>query len=255
MLSIGGLDPGGGAGILADARAISKAGAFACGVAAVLTVQSTAGLVASEVVSPKLVGAQAKEVLTHQNVRAMKTGALGSAANVLAVARLASLFADLPLVVDPVLLPSRGKGRLLAADATRALYKHLIPRATLVTANVPEAEALLGVRITSVADAREAAAALVEAGAHAALVKGGHLAGIESVDVLSVRGQAPLLLRATRLTLGSLHGGGCTLASLIAGKLATGAELTDAVRWAKKTHYAALGRAVRVGGRVLVLVP
>src|SRR5450755_188005 len=133
VLAIGGLDPGGGAGLLADARGILAAGAFPCAVIAVLTVQSTSGLVSTHDVEAARVSAQAKAVLAHQRVRAIKTGALGSLANIRAVAAIADAHQHVPLVVDPVLVPSRGKGRLLAESATHALAKLLVPRATLVT--------------------------------------------------------------------------------------------------------------------------
>lgn len=239
--------------MLADARAITAAGAFACGVAAVLTVQSTAGLVGSFPVSSAQLAAQAREVLRHQNVRAIKTGALATAQNVRMIATVVDAHPDVPLLVDPVLSPTRGKGRLLAASATRALYTHLIPRATLVTANVPEAEALLGVRITSRDDARSAAEVFVALGARAALVKGGHLSGREAVDALALDGEV-IDLRAPRLKLRSIHGGGCILASFIAARLALGDGIEAAVRWSKKAHHKALARAVDVGGEMRVLV-
>ena len=113
VLAIGGLDPGGGAGILADARAIQAAGAFACAVASVLTVQSTRGLRRVVPVDARVWVAQARVVLADQNVRAIKTGALGSAANVRAAAKLAG---RVPLVVDPVMIPTRGRARLLDDD-------------------------------------------------------------------------------------------------------------------------------------------
>lgn len=237
---------------MADARAVEKAGAFACGVAAVLTVQSTSGLVTSYPVPRARVSAQAREVLGNQDVRAIKTGALGTEENVRMMATIADAHSDLPLLVDPVLSPTRGRGRLLAASATRALCTHLIPRAALVTANVPEAEALLGVRITSLDDARSAAEVLVALGARAALVKGGHMEGKEAVDVLAIDGEV-IDLRTKRLRLHALHGGGCTLASLIAGKLALGETTEAAVRWAKKTHHKLLAQAVDVGGEMHVL--
>ncbi len=252
VLSIGGLDPGGGAGLLADARAIGMAGAFACGVAALLTVQSTSGLVRSFPISAVRVAAQAREVLRNQDVRAIKTGALGTIQNVRMLATLADAYSKLPLVVDPVISPTRGRGRLLAASATRAICIYLVGRATLVTANIPEAEALLGVRIDSLDDARSAAELLVAMGAKAALVKGGHLEGRESVDVLAIGGEV-IDLRAKRLRLRPLHGGGCALASLIAAKLALGLTVEDAVRWAKKAHHKALANPVNVGGEMLVL--
>lgn len=252
-LAIGGLDPGGGAGLAADLRAFGRAGVFGCAVAAVLTVQSTSGLRAAHPVRTRLVLEQAREVLAHQNVGAIKTGALGSAGILKAVAHLLAEHPAISVVVDPVMMPTRGSKRLLAERALGALRRDLLPRATLVTANVPEAEAITGTRILDVEDARNAAVAIRALGAKAVLVKGGHLTGPESVDVLCTE-SGIVLLAAKRLKLPrGLHGGGCTLASLIAGRLATGDALVTAVKWAKKVHAAALASPRDVGGELRVL--
>jgi hydroxymethylpyrimidine/phosphomethylpyrimidine kinase len=206
------------------------------------------------------ISAQAAEVLDHQRVRAVKLGALGDAANVRAVARILALRPDLPLVLDVPLRATRGRGSLLARDAVATLRRELLPRANLVTVNTLEAEALTGVPVASAADARGAARALVAAGAQAALVKGGHLEGARATDVLAV-GQQVLELHARRLPGPGAHGTGCTLASLVAGRLAlrdgaglSAATLVEAVRWAKRAHHAALSRATAVGGAQDVLV-
>lgn len=259
-LAIGGLDPGGGAGLAADLRAFAAAGVFGCAVASVLTVQSTAGLRAVRVVPPRLVVAQAEEVLRHQRVRAVKVGALGSVANVRAVARLLEGHRSIPVVVDTPMLPTRGTARLLAANALGAL-RDLLRLATVVTVNVDEVETLLGERVSSVAQAREAATRLAKTGPRAVLVKGGHLRGPFAVDVLATAVEL-LELRSRRLRVGAVHGTGCTLASLIAGVLARRSsrarvedgEIVAAVRWAKGVHYRALARAVDVGRGMSVLV-
>jgi hydroxymethylpyrimidine/phosphomethylpyrimidine kinase len=261
-LTIAGLDPGGGAGIAADLRAFAAAGVFGCAAAAVLTIQSTAGLRAVHAVPTRDVLAQAREVLRHQDVRAIKVGALGTATNVRAVARLLAATPAIPAIVDPVISPTRGRARLLAERALAAMRTALLPRAHLVTANVPEAEALTGARIATLDDARAAAIALCAMGPHAALVKGGHMRGDDAVDVLAVRGGAVTLFRAKRLVLPPIHGGGCTLASLIAGRIAAGgwdrlrdADLVDAIRWARRVHRRALADARDVGGAMKVLIP
>ena len=255
MLVLAGLDPGGGAGLLADARAILAAGAFPCAVTTVSTVQSTSGLRASRAIGASVWREQAHEVLAHQRVGAFKLGALGSVANVRAAADLLAAHHDKPAVVDPVLLPTRGAARLLEERALRALQRELVPHATVVTANAPEAEALTGSRVASVRDARLAAQRIVAMGARAALVKGGHLSGASSIDVLFHEGEW-LELAAPRLRLPrGVHGSGCTLSSLIAGRLARGDELRAAVRFAKRTLHAALQKAVDVGGHLSVLLP
>jgi hydroxymethylpyrimidine/phosphomethylpyrimidine kinase len=228
-------------------------------------VQSTAGLKRVRAIAARELEEQAGEVLRHQRVRAVKVGALGTEANVRAVARLLARHASVPVVVDTPMAPTRGRERLLARRATDALRDELLPRATLVTANAAEAGALLGEEVRSVSEAHDAARALVHAGARAALVKGGHLADASAVDVLALGGEV-IELRARRLAVSAVHGTGCTLASLVAGRLAvraTGrrspreisrAELVDAIRWAKRVHHAALARAVDVGRGMPVMV-
>ena len=259
-LTVAGLDPGGGAGIAADLRAFAAAGAFGCAAVALLTVQSTSGLVESHPVAPRLLVSQLDEVVRRQRVAVVKTGALGSIGNVRALASWLRKHPRLHVVVDPVLLPTAGKGRLLAANALGAMREELVPCSTLVTANTPEAEALIGRTIRSVVDAREAALGLVAMGAHAALVKGGHLPGRWVVDVLALGGRVTLL-RAPRLALPPLHGGGCVLASLVAGRLAVDdagsidARLLRAVHWARRAHRRALRSPRDVGGASRVPVP
>jgi hydroxymethylpyrimidine/phosphomethylpyrimidine kinase len=262
VLAIGGLDPGGGAGLAADLRAIAATGAFGCPVATLVTIQSTAGLRAIHVLPASWVVRQAEEVRAVQRVRAIKIGALGSAANVRHVAAwLEGPAAGIPVVLDPVMVPTRGRPGLLVPSAVAAVRDLLLPRATLVTANAPEAEALTGEPVTTVSEARDAARRLVRLGAHAALVKGGHL-GAERVvvDILASR-RAPTELRAPRTTGDVLHGGGCVLASLIAGHVAnrrgalTERGLIEAVRSAHRLHQRARHEAVDVGGPMRVLVP
>jgi hydroxymethylpyrimidine kinase/phosphomethylpyrimidine kinase len=269
VLAIGGIDPGGGAGLAADIRGAGAAGAFGCCVAALVTVQSTSGLRSSVTLQAKDVLAQAREVIRNQRVRAIKTGALGSAANVRAVAGLVARYRDVPAIVDPVMLPSRGRGRLLAERALVAMRSALVPRAALVIANVPEAEALTGKRVTNVSEAHDAALALCKLGAEAAIVKGGHMAGPQAIDVLVLRGadgaaRQVIEIRARRLRLPPIHGGGCTFAALVAGRIAADAReyrdaradiVLEAVRWAKREHHRMLAGARDVGGEMRVLVP
>jgi hydroxymethylpyrimidine/phosphomethylpyrimidine kinase len=261
-LAIGGLDPGGGAGVVADLRSFHAARVFGCAVVAVTTVQSTDGLVASRPVASHLVVAQAEEVMRVQRVAAIKLGALGSVSTVRAVIELVSRAARVPVVLDPVMLPTRGGSRLLAARAARVVRDELIPLATLVIANASEAEVLTGHAVRTVGEARRAACALVDLGATAALVKGGHLTpGKDATDVLALGGGRVIELSARRFDLAPTHGGGCVLASLIAGCLArrpvraTARRIEAAVREARRVHRRALQRSVDVGGAMRVLVP
>jgi hydroxymethylpyrimidine/phosphomethylpyrimidine kinase len=258
-LAIGGLDPGGGAGVVADLRAFAAAGAFGCAVVALLTVQSTGGLLGARPVPARQVTAQAREVMHNQRVRAVKVGALGSRENVRAIARLLA-GVRAPVIIDTPMAPTRGRGRLLASRALSAIRDELLPRATLATVNLAEAQALLGERVGTVGEAHDAARMLTRTGARAVLVKGGHMGGPSAIDVLAVDGEV-VELRARRLALPPIHGSGCTLASLVAGRLARLDDprldrnaLVGAIRWAKRVHHAALARAVDVGRGMRVLV-
>lgn len=263
-LAIAGLDPSGGAGLAADLRAFAAAGVWGNAVCAALTVQSTRGVRKVRAVGAELVIEQAREVLADARVRAIKTGALGSAANVRAVIALINEHARVPSVVDPVMLPSRKSGR---DGAQRSLHgtntaplRELASLATLVTPNLAETAALLQLDV-SAEDAPEAARALVEAGARAALVKGGHGGGDESVDWLALRGGRLVRIARPRRATPPLHGTGCTLASLIAGRLAARAgrgapsdeAIVEAARWARARLDRAISRPLAVGAGLRVL--
>jgi hydroxymethylpyrimidine/phosphomethylpyrimidine kinase len=260
-LSIAGLDPSGGAGIAADLRAFAAAEVWGCAACAALTVQSTAGLRSVLPTPPEQLRAQVDEVLAHQRVTAIKTGALGSTANVLVAVDTARKHPHLPLVVDPVMIATRAHGgaRLLDDDALAAM-RELVALATVVTPNVDEAEALLACRIADQRDQAQAALALVALGARAALVKGGHLDGDLAVDVLAFQGRT-VALASPRLASPPFHGGGCHLASLIAGHLARARPgcppderaIEAAARLAKGQIDAAVAAALDVGGGLLVL--
>ncbi|MCL2776791.1 MAG: hydroxymethylpyrimidine/phosphomethylpyrimidine kinase [Polyangiaceae bacterium] len=260
VLAIGGLDPGGGAGILADARAIARAGGFACAACSLLTVQSTSGMQSAKAVSEAELIAACTEVLKHQSVRAIKIGALGSHENAHAVGNFIAAYPTIPVVVDTVMMPTRGRGRLLDERGVSVMRETLMPRATLITVNVPEAEVLSGRRVTCLDEGHEAAKVLLARGARAVLLKGGHLPGDQAVDIFVTQSHA-IELSAPRLAVPATHGGGCVLASLIAGYLAVHAT-TDtepsaverAVQWAKKVHHTAIAEASSVGGDLRVLL-
>lgn len=257
-LSIAGLDPSGGAGIAADLRMFHAAGVWGCAALAVITVQSTAGLVSASNVEPDLMLAQAREVLRHENVRALKTGALGSAANVRAVASLLRDNPSLPAVVDPVMIATRSPSgaRLLDPEALEAM-RELMRLSSVVTPNLDEAEALAETQISSAGDLSRAARALVSAGARAALVKGGHLEDGPMTDVLAI-GRRLIRFTSPRLPMPPFHGGGCSLASLIAGRLAVLGRndddaIVDAVRFGRRRLRQSMRRAMCVGEGLLVL--
>jgi hydroxymethylpyrimidine/phosphomethylpyrimidine kinase len=213
-----------------------------------LTAQNTRGVQGVEPVRPAFVEAQISSVLADLDVRAIKTGMLANSAIVSAVAGALARVPAIPLVVDPVMVATSGDS-LLAPDAIAALKGELLPRATLVTPNLPEAAALLGVAAaTSEDEAIDQARAIAQFGSRAVLVKGGHGHGAEAVDIL-VAGDRVLRLAAPRIDTPHTHGTGCTLSAAIAALLARGEGLEEAVRRAKIYVSTALasGRELGVG--------
>jgi len=229
VLTIAGSDPSGGAGLQADLKTFATLGAYGAAVVTALTAQNTRGVEGVEPVSPAFVVRQLDCVLADLDVRAIKTGMLGRAALVEALAeRLAG--AAMPIVVDPVLAATAGQP-LAEAAALDPIRRRLLPHAALVTPNLAEAEALTGRPVSSPAEMRAAAQALVDLGARAALVKGGHLEDV-ALDILH-DGSAIHELAAGRVP-GVFHGAGCTLSAAIAVGLARGATLHAAVSEAKR---------------------
>jgi hydroxymethylpyrimidine/phosphomethylpyrimidine kinase len=255
-LALGGLDPGGGAGILADVRAIQAAGAFGAAALTLTTVQSTNGLRSVAPLPAAHTIAMAREVLKAQNVRAFKTGALGSPDMVRAIARLLVRSRAIPAVIDPVMGATRGAGTLLESEAVTAVRKHLLPCALVLTPNVPEAEALTRRTIRNMQDAHDAAVQMCAMGAHSVLLKGGHMRGAFAVDLwVTAKGKTREFASKRYALGGELHGGGCTLASLLAGRLALGEELEDAIAWSKRRLSRALNDVTTIGGLLRVVVP
>lgn len=228
-LTIAGSDPSGGAGIQADLKTFHQFGVYGEAVITLLTVQNTCAVRKVECVRPELVIQQLEAVLEDVPPGAAKTGALGNAEIIGAVAEAAGRF-EFPLVVDPVMLSKHGTP-LLPPDAVTVLVSTLLPRAALVTPNLDEARALTGIEIRTRADMREAGRRLCGMGAGAALVKGGHLAG-EAVDVLVMPG-ASYEFPSARVDTRHTHGTGCTYSAAIAAELARGAGLEAAVASAK----------------------
>jgi hydroxymethylpyrimidine/phosphomethylpyrimidine kinase len=235
-LTIAGSDPSGGAGIQADLKTFHQFGVYGEAVITLLTVQNTVSVSRVEVMPEGLVAEQIEAILDDVPPSAAKTGALGSAALVRAVARLASRF-EFPLVVDPVMISKHGAS-LIAEDARRALIEELLPRAYLLTPNVPEAEALTSVAIQSPEGMRRAAEILVGMGCANVLVKGGHLQGA-SVDVLLAAGEFTEF-ESERIKTPNTHGTGCTYSAAITAELAKGELLRDAVARAKRFITAAI---------------
>jgi hydroxymethylpyrimidine/phosphomethylpyrimidine kinase len=237
VLTIAGSDSGGGAGIQADLKTIEAGGAFGTSAITSVTAQNTTGVESTHVLPTEEIAAQCEAVLSDFDVAAVKTGMLATA-GVIDLVRERVREADAPAVVDPVMVATSGD-RLLEPDAEDA-YEDLIAEATLVTPNADEAEVLAGIEVADAEDARRAGEAIVDMGAEAALVKGGHVPGDDVVDTL-VTAEAVETLRHPRVDTDATHGSGCTLSSAIATRLAHGDDLPAAVR----TGIDLLARAVR----------
>ena len=247
MLIVAGSDSGGGAGIQADIKTVTALGGFAMTAVTALTAQSTLGVFGVHPVPAAFVAQQMDVVLDDLGADALKTGMLHDAEVIEAVARvIAARAPGVPLVVDPVMV-AKGGASLLQRSAADALVNLLLPRAALITPNLPEAEALLGRRIADVAAMREAARDLQAMGPAAVLVKGGHLEGDTLTDVLRLAGGEEILFEGPRLSTRSTHGTGCTLASAIATGLAQGLALPAAVERARGYLVEAIRRAPGFG--------
>jgi hydroxymethylpyrimidine/phosphomethylpyrimidine kinase len=246
VLVIAGSDSGGGAGIQADIKTILALGAHASTAITALTAQDTLGVHGIHAVPDAFVAAQMRVVLRDIGADAIKTGMLGAASLIATVAEtLAADAPGIPLVVDPVMV-AKGGAALLPDRAVGALRDILIPYATLLTPNAPEAAVLAGFAVDDEAGLRRAAEALLRLGAASVLVKGGHLSGDEVTDVLaSADGVA--VFRSPRIVTRHTHGTGCTLASAVAAGLAQGLTLTEAVARGRAFVMAALRAAPGLG--------
>jgi hydroxymethylpyrimidine/phosphomethylpyrimidine kinase len=244
-LTIAGSDSGGGAGIQADLKTFAACGVFGTSAITAVTAQNTAEVRAVNAVPADIVVAQVEAVLDDFDVRAVKTGLLATAANIVAVADLADAGRLPNLVVDPVMVSSSGH-RLLDDDAQRLYVERLFPRAVVVTPNLWEAGVLLGTELHTLADQRDAAERLASLGPRVVVVKGGHAAddtGPLAVDVVAIDGDV-IELAAPRIDTAHNHGSGCTFASAVAAHLALGRPPIDAVRAAKDfVHRAITGGA------------
>ncbi len=258
VLTIAGSDPSGGAGIQADLKTFAAFGLYGASAITAITVQSTKGIEAVAPLSADLVTAQIEAVAADLAIHATKVGMLGTAAIVEAVAAaIAEL--DLPLVVvDPVLVSTSGE-RLLDAEGVQTLCLELLPHARLVTPNIPEAEALSGLRITSSDDAREAARRIQGMGPAAVVITGGHAQWDDQDSGPVSEGSRPQVLdllfdgrkfhefRVARVDSRQTHGTGCTFASAVAAGLALGQELPDAVARAQQYVAGAIAHAPGIG--------
>jgi hydroxymethylpyrimidine/phosphomethylpyrimidine kinase len=235
-LTIAGSDPSGGAGIQADLKTFHQFGVYGEAVVTLLTVQNSVRVSRVEVMPISLVLEQIEAVLEDIPPAAAKTGALGSAEMVRALAHAAAMF-RFPLVVDPVMVSKHGLP-LLPETAAAAIREELLPRGTLITPNVPEAEAITGMTIRTLDDMRRAAERICTMGARAVLIKGGHM-DADATDVL-YDGAEWREFPAVRLATRHTHGTGCTYSAAITAGLASGLILAAAVERAKRFIHEAI---------------
>lgn len=243
-LTIAGSDSGGGAGIQGDLKTFAALGIYGVSVVTALTAQNTRGVAAIHDVPPDFVRQQMDAVFSDFAVGAVKIGMLSNRGVVDAVA--AALPPGIPTVLDPVMVATSGD-RLLAPDAVAAIRERLIPRALLLTPNLPEAAALLGLALArDEAEMQRQGEALLALGAGAVLMKGGHASGTESVDLLVER-ERTTRLPARRIATENTHGTGCALSSAVAAGLARGLDLLASTRAAKDYVTSAIAGADRLG--------
>jgi hydroxymethylpyrimidine/phosphomethylpyrimidine kinase len=245
VLTIAGSDSGAGAGIQADLKTFAALGVYGTSAITAVTAQNTQGVTDVSILAADIVAAQIEAVAGDIQLHATKTGMLGTAAIVEAVGAAIEQL-DLPLVVvDPVMVAKSGHV-LVDTDGIRAMRTELLPRALVVTPNIPEAEMLAGTTINTLADARLAARTIHAAGRCAVVVKGGHAKGDDLVDLL-FDGHDFVEFPMRRIATRNTHGTGCTFASAIAAHLALGRSLTDAVGNAQAYVAGAIRHGLAIG--------
>lgn len=246
VLIVAGSDSGGGAGLQADIKTVTALGGYAATAVTALTAQNTLGVHGVVGVDPDFIVAQMRAVLDDIGADCIKTGMLHSVAVIEAVAGVLESLDGMPLVVDPVMF-AKGGDALLEADAIDCLRQRLLPLASVLTPNLPEASHLAGMTIDDASAMVAAGLCLVDQGARAVVVKGGHLPGERIVDLL-VTADSMERAESARIVTDSVHGAGCTLASAIATGLAQGLELRSAFHRARLYLHQAIRHAPGLGG-------
>ncbi len=244
LLTIAGFDPSGGAGIAADLKTFAAHNCYGIAAVTALTVQSTQGVKGVHITPAATLRAQLDALTEDVTIAALKIGMLGNKANAAVVAEFLDRSQFAHVVLDPVVKATAGETDLLDAAGLKFLAEELMKRSTVVTPNIAEAELLTGMEIRDAAAMEAAAKALVERGARAAIVKGGHME--KAVDVL-FDGTEVLTLGGDRVKSENTHGSGCTFASAIAAQLACGRGLHEAVLLAKAYVTKAIEKGFAIG--------
>ena len=246
ILTIAGSDSGGGAGIQADIKSIHANGGFGMSVITSITAQNTREVTRAFDLPTDLIDAQIDAIFSDFDVAALKTGMLSSSGIVGTVAEKLREYSPRNIVIDPVMI-SKSQYPLLKPDAIERLKVDLLPLATVITPNVYEAELLAECEIQTIDDAKTAAKVIQEYGCQGVLVKGGHLSGEQSIDVLYADG-AFTLFEAERIETKNTHGTGCTYSAAIATHLGLGKDLVDAIQSAKDYITNAIRYSLDIGG-------
>ncbi|WP_047152132.1 bifunctional hydroxymethylpyrimidine kinase/phosphomethylpyrimidine kinase [Aneurinibacillus tyrosinisolvens] len=244
-LTIAGSDSGGGAGIQADLKTFQELGVYGMSVLTALTAQNTRGVHGVMAVPPAFVEQQIDAVLSDLGTDAVKTGMLFDSAIIETVARKLREYHVPNYVLDPVMI-AKGGASLLLDEAVAAVKDQLLPLATVVTPNIPEAEVLTGLKIETVEDMKEAARVLLRLGAQNAVVKGGHGTGSQVTDVL-YDGERFVELTEARFDTPHTHGTGCTFAAAVTAGLAAGKTVEEAVSQGKSFITAAICHPLGIG--------
>ena len=244
VLTIAGSDSGAGAGIQADLKTFAALGVYGTSAITAITAQNTLGVAQVLPLDPKLVGAQIDSVIGDIGAQALKTGMLANAAIIDMVVKKIRAQRLKNIVVDPVMVATSGD-LLIHKSAVVALRGKLIPLATVVTPNIPEAEELTGMKLSGSEEIREAARFIRKMGAQTVVIKGGHLSG-PAVD-LFYDGKKFVALNARRIRTKNTHGSGCTFSAAIAAYLAKGENIDSAVTLAKKFITAAIEQSFSIG--------
>lgn len=244
VLTIAGSDSSGGAGIQADLKTFSAHGVFGMSVITAVTAQNTQGVFAVQDISPDMIASQLDAIFTDIEVDAVKIGMVSQIETIKVIAEKLRQYNPKHIVVDPVMVSKSGYD-LLSPDAKETLIKELIPLATVVTPNLPEAEVITGNKISTLEEMKAAAVEIYTMGAKAVLVKGGHLE--DDATDLSFDGTHFTYFRGSRIQSNNTHGTGCTLSSAITSNLANEDELVDAIRQAKNYITTAIKHSFSIG--------
>lgn len=244
VLTIAGSDSSGGAGIQADLKTFAAHGVFGMSVITAVTAQNTQGVFAVQDITPEVIGKQMDAIFSDIAVAAVKIGMVSQIETIKTIAAKLKEYGAINIVVDPVMVSKSGYHLLNpVAEATLAL--ELLPQATIVTPNIPEAEVITGQTIATLADMEAAARAILALGPKNVLIKGGHLDG-DSTDIL-FDGQEFVHFKSRRIETKNTHGTGCTLSSAIAANLSRGLPVTDAVARAKEYITIAIEHSLTIG--------